>query len=302
MERINPEFKQTDAVLVVGANDVVNPAADDPTSPIAGMPILEVFNAQTVMVIKRSLSPGFAGIKNDLFENDNTMMGLRRRQGGAAGPGGGDEGDRGGGLSRPQSAVQVSRHLVVAGLSLAWALSLPGAGPAAGASSAPARGSGGGVSSAEAAATEVGLEILRSGGNAVDAAVATALALVVVHPQAGNLGGGGFALVRIEGEIYSLDFRETAPAAASETMYLDDSGAKISRSSWVGAVGLRYARFAPRSVGVASPPWTTRVAAGRRTGDRTSARIHRFPTPRALHRKFPEAAGELRYDSRRLAA
>jgi NAD(P) transhydrogenase subunit beta len=74
MERINPEFKQTDAVLVVGANDVVNPAADDPSSPIAGMPILEVFNAQTVMVIKRSLSPGFAGIKNGLFENDNTMM------------------------------------------------------------------------------------------------------------------------------------------------------------------------------------------------------------------------------------
>jgi NAD(P) transhydrogenase subunit beta len=74
MERINPEFKQTDAVLVVGANDVVNPAADDPTSPIAGMPILEVANAQTVMVIKRSLSPGFAGIKNGLFENDNTMM------------------------------------------------------------------------------------------------------------------------------------------------------------------------------------------------------------------------------------
>jgi NAD(P) transhydrogenase subunit beta len=75
MDRINPEFKQTDAVLVVGANDVVNPAAiKDPDSPIAGMPILEVFNAQTVMVIKRSLSPGFAGIKNDLFEYDNTMM------------------------------------------------------------------------------------------------------------------------------------------------------------------------------------------------------------------------------------
>ncbi len=75
MDRINPEFKQTDAVLVVGANDVVSPAAiKDPDSPIAGMPILEVFNAQTVMVIKRSLSPGFAGIKNDLFEYDNTMM------------------------------------------------------------------------------------------------------------------------------------------------------------------------------------------------------------------------------------
>lgn len=75
MDAINPEFKTTSAVLVVGANDVVNPAAeDDPTSPIAGMPILQVYNAGTVMVIKRSLSPGFAGVKNGLFENDNTMM------------------------------------------------------------------------------------------------------------------------------------------------------------------------------------------------------------------------------------
>ena len=75
MDSINPEFKTTDAVLVVGANDVVNPAAEkDPSSPIAGMPVLEVWDAQSVMMIKRSLSPGFAGIKNDLFEYDNTMM------------------------------------------------------------------------------------------------------------------------------------------------------------------------------------------------------------------------------------
>ena len=75
MDTINPEFKTTDAVLIIGANDVVNPAAeDDPASPIAGMPILRAYNAGTVMVIKRSLSPGFAGIKNGLFENDNTMM------------------------------------------------------------------------------------------------------------------------------------------------------------------------------------------------------------------------------------
>jgi NAD(P) transhydrogenase subunit beta len=75
MERINPEFKTTDAVLVVGANDVVNPAAEkDPKSPIAGMPVLQVWEAQTVMMIKRSLSPGFAGIKNELFEYDNNMM------------------------------------------------------------------------------------------------------------------------------------------------------------------------------------------------------------------------------------
>ena len=75
MDTINPEFKQTDAVLVVGANDVVNPAAEkDPTSPIAGMPVLQVWEAQSVMMIKRSLSPGFAGIKNELFEYDNNMM------------------------------------------------------------------------------------------------------------------------------------------------------------------------------------------------------------------------------------
>ena len=75
MDTINPEFKITDAVLVVGANDVVNPAAEkDPNSPIAGMPVLEVWDAQSVMVIKRSLSPGFAGIKNELFEYDNNMM------------------------------------------------------------------------------------------------------------------------------------------------------------------------------------------------------------------------------------
>ena len=75
MDTINPEFKTCDVVLIVGANDVVNPVAEtDPNSPIAGMPILKVYDAQTVMVIKRSLSPGFAGIKNMLFENDNTMM------------------------------------------------------------------------------------------------------------------------------------------------------------------------------------------------------------------------------------
>ncbi len=75
MDQINPEFKNTDVVIVVGANDVVNPAATkDPNSPIAGMPVLQVWEASTVMVIKRSLSPGFAGIKNELFEYENTMM------------------------------------------------------------------------------------------------------------------------------------------------------------------------------------------------------------------------------------
>jgi NAD(P) transhydrogenase subunit beta len=75
MDEINPEFPRADVALVVGANDVTNPAArNDKNSPIYGMPILEVDKAQTVMVIKRSLSPGFAGIDNDLYYMDRTMM------------------------------------------------------------------------------------------------------------------------------------------------------------------------------------------------------------------------------------
>jgi NAD(P) transhydrogenase subunit beta len=75
MDAINPSFAQTDVAIVIGANDVVNPLArTDPTSPIAGMPILDVDKARTVIVIKRSLSPGFAGIPNPLFAADNTLM------------------------------------------------------------------------------------------------------------------------------------------------------------------------------------------------------------------------------------
>lgn len=75
MDAINPTFAQTDVVLVIGANDVVNPLAREKDSgPIAGMPILDVDKARTVVVIKRSLSPGFAGIANPLFAADNTLM------------------------------------------------------------------------------------------------------------------------------------------------------------------------------------------------------------------------------------
>ncbi len=75
MDTINPEFSQTDVAIVLGANDVVNPAASkDPASPIFGMPILDVHNAKTVVVVKRGLSPGFAGIPNELFIRDNSLM------------------------------------------------------------------------------------------------------------------------------------------------------------------------------------------------------------------------------------
>ena len=75
MEEINEDFSDTDVVLVVGANDTVNPSAlDDPDSPIAGMPVMEVWNAQNVIVMKRSLGIGYAGVDNPLFYNDNTQM------------------------------------------------------------------------------------------------------------------------------------------------------------------------------------------------------------------------------------
>jgi NAD(P) transhydrogenase subunit beta len=75
MDDVNPTFDRTDVAIVIGANDVVNPVArDDPGSAIAGMPILDVDRSRTVVVIKRSLSPGFAGIANPLFAADNTLM------------------------------------------------------------------------------------------------------------------------------------------------------------------------------------------------------------------------------------
>ncbi|HSM50106.1 MAG TPA: gamma-glutamyltransferase [Thermoanaerobaculia bacterium] len=89
---------------------------------------------------------------------------------------------------------------------------------------APAAGIRGAVAADEADAVAAGDALLAAGGNAVDAAVATALALAVVHPEAGNLGGGGFAVVRCDGRLFALDFRETAPSGAHPALYLDAAG------------------------------------------------------------------------------
>jgi NAD(P) transhydrogenase subunit beta len=75
MDEINEDFPETDVVLVIGANDTVNPAAnEDPSSPIAGMPVLEVWNAQDVIVFKRSMATGYAGVQNPLFFRENSRM------------------------------------------------------------------------------------------------------------------------------------------------------------------------------------------------------------------------------------
>lgn len=175
------------------------------------------------------------------------------------------------------------------------------AAPVPGASRPAVTGTGGAVSSDEWQATEVGLEILRSGGNAADAAVATALAMAVVAPEAGNLGGGGFAVSRFPGAdeaVRYLDFREVAPSAATRDMYLGPDGEPVRELSWTGplAAGVPgspdglYALH--RELG--SMPWPAVVAPAIRLAERgfvVSRRTHDSLSRRAGRlARFPESA------------
>ncbi len=195
------------------------------------------------------------------------------------------------GIRRPRSPLPAL-------LALLALLALQAA--AALAASLPAEaGRGGAVASADAYATTAGLDILRQGGNAVDAAVATALALAVVHPQAGNLGGGGFAVVKLGDRLATLDFRETAPAAASREMYLDEAGEPRPEASVFGGLAAGVPG-SPRGLWElhrkhGSLPWRRIVAPARRLAGRGFTVSHRLHDSLAEYserlERFPEAAG-----------
>ena len=119
-----------------------------------------------------------------------------------------------------------------------------------------ATGTRGAVASAEANASDIGVRILKRGGNAVDAAVAVAFALGVTHPTAGNIGGGGFMVIRLpDGSSTAIDYREMAPGAASRDMYLDADGTPTLDS-----------RIGPRAAGIPG------VVRGLERAHRTSGR------------------------------
>ena len=93
-------------------------------------------------------------------------------------------------------------------------------------------------------ASQIGLDILKNGGNAIDAAIGVSFALAVVHPGAGNIGGGGFMVVRTsDGEVTTIDFREKAPSGASKDMFLDDSLNVIPGKSWSTSLGFGRTGF-----------------------------------------------------------
>ncbi len=208
---------------------------------------------------------------------------------------------------RPHPSI-ARRHLFAAWLLALGPLPAAAAGAPAGrpvepgkqASPANAGGPAGAVASGHVQATAAGLTMLRDGGNAVDAAVATALVLAVVYPEAGNLGGGGFAVVRMGGKLAALDFRETAPAAARRGMYLDAAGRPAADASKVGplAAGVPGSPAGlyelHRSLG--RLPWRRVVAPAlrlARDGFEVDAHLHQLlaaEPQRRLLARFPESA------------
>lgn len=131
----------------------------------------------------------------------------------------------------------LTKTFLAATLSLAVGIVVPHQSLAA--SPAPVQADNGMVVSAHRLASEVGIEVLKSGGNAVDAAVAVGYALAVVYPTAGNIGGGGFMTIRMkDGKTTFLDFRERAPLAATKTMYLDAKGDIVPRASLDGYLAI----------------------------------------------------------------
>src|ERR1700757_390780 len=120
-------------------------------------------------------------------------------------------------------------------LLLLWLLTILALARWASGATRPVHAQHGMVVSVHELASQAGVEILQAGGNAVDAAVAVGFALAVVHPPAGNIGGGGFMLVRMaDGKTHFLDHREKAPAAATRDMYLDAQGNVIEDASEIG--------------------------------------------------------------------
>jgi len=157
------------------------------------------------------------------------------------------------------------------------------------------------VASASRHASEAGVEMLRKGGNAVDAAVATGLALAVTMPRAGNIGGGGFMLVRLaDGHSVVIDYRETAPANARRDMYLDAGGNVIPKASTVGhlAAGIPGTvaglSFALEKYGSGKISWADAVEPARRLAADgfalSPAHARNFTSHRALLGLFPESA------------
>ena len=161
----------------------------------------------------------------------------------------------------------------------------------------PVAGRHGMVASSEPSASEVGVQILREGGNAVDAAVAVGFALAVTHPVAGNIGGGGFMLIRLaSGEAVVVDYREAAPAAASRNMYVNSNGEIIPHASTVGVLSagvpgtvaglalaeekygkLGLARAPPLAIGGGAPARPQRTARRRPHGRCRAVRSRTLP-------------------------